>query len=444
MRGCTPADLARSGRYKPRSASADRGDSLKLVTKLTDVTPRTGGQENPKGVALPTPEWEKKSDLKPTCVGAHQPTLQGLHKSRSASADRGDSLKLTVDTPRTGVQENPKGVALPTPEWEKKSDPMRLRGGGATTSHPSVDTPYSDSDSETDTTEDCERLVWTAPSTLRPTKPLTAQAWLKQAQAEQAQALEGIRREMTPYESCADKWERYKSDPEEYDLRLARKYNALTEEGERRYALLECTPETSEDEADREERELVRTAPPKPLVPKKKLSFPSPLTRIYDLTLGLAPLPRALWLRASIQAKARDLAAAGFSRRDIHRWHNRWIPQKKAARPPRSLDVVSTPRGGQPIETIRRPKEKPRHRGVDPPAVLPLVVRTALRLMECHRPTRRPPPTHPGRPRAGPAQTYAPPQPLSPHSLHTTREEWRDLLFLSYEYHAKRERWRSC
>ena len=181
---------------------------------------------------------------------------------------------------------------------------------------------------------------------------------------------------------------------------------------------------------------------PLPKTPKK-LSFPSSLTRTYDLTLGLA-LPRALWLRASIQAKARDLAAAGFSRRDIHRWHNRWIPQKKAARPPRSLDVVSTPRGGQPIETIRRPKEKPRHRGVDPPAVLPLVVRTALRLMECHRPTRRPPPTRPDPPRARPAQTYAPTQPHPPRFMHTTREEWRDLLFLSYEFHAKRERWRSC
>ena len=155
---------------------------------------------------------------------------------------------------------------------------------------------------------------------------------------------------------------------------------------------------------------------------------------------------------------------------------------------PRTLDVVPTPRGGHPIEntrlrsgtghvtcddliekfhrllalkdwdgatkamssfgelveTVRRPKEKPRHRGVEPPAALPLVVRAALRLMECHRPTRRPPPTRPDRPRAGPAQTYAPPQPHPPRFLHTTREEWRDLLFLSYEFHAKRERWRSC
>ena len=80
----------------------------------------------------------------------------------------------------------------------------------------------------------------------------------------------------------------------------------------------------------------------------------------------------------------------------------------------------------------------------EPPAVLPLVVRAALRLMEYHRPTRQPPPTRPDPPRARPAQTYAPTQPHPPRFMHTTREEWRDLLFLSYEYHAKRERWRSC
>ena len=47
---------------------------------------------------------------------AQQVTLQDLHRSRSASADHIDRLKATDNRPRTGVQENPKGVDKSTTE----------------------------------------------------------------------------------------------------------------------------------------------------------------------------------------------------------------------------------------------------------------------------------------------------------------------------------------
>ena len=47
---------------------------------------------------------------------AQQLTLQGLRKTQSDSADREDRLKATDDRPRTGVQENPKGIDQTTTE----------------------------------------------------------------------------------------------------------------------------------------------------------------------------------------------------------------------------------------------------------------------------------------------------------------------------------------
>ena len=41
-------------------------------------------------------------------------------------------------------------------------------------------------------------------------------------------------------------------------------------------------------------------------VRKKVRSCPSSPTRVYDLTLGLALLPRALWLGACMQAKIKQ------------------------------------------------------------------------------------------------------------------------------------------
>ena len=467
-------------------------------------------------------------------MGAHQLTLQGLHKTRSASADRGDSLKLTVDTPRTGVQENPKGVALPTPEWEKKSDLIHPQltppaTGGPKTNACAIlnaqvrrslfparkaltdsENPFSESDSDADTPEDCvrppstlrlwcrslgppewtpktltcftevtpeteerdleaereakaldaerltlrdettlrkERLVWTAPSTHRLPKPFTVTSHYMYPRLMRWKGLLcSPEREKLARLACASMVD---DDHTHYCAAWPGWTNRLYYLG---VTLFEWSEDPSSGHPPRYDRLPTLSADDlralglvsildyfKPVRKKVRSCPPSP-TRVYDLTLGLAPLPRALWLGACIQAKA---PLVGFSRRDIHRWHNRWIPQKKAARPPRTLNAVLTPRGGHPIETIRRSKEKPRC-GVEPPVVLPLVVRTALRLMECHCPARRPPPTRPDPPRAGPAQTYAPTQPHPPRFMHTTREEWRDLLFLSYEFHAKRERWRAA